>query len=130
MSELKFNYLPASDENRQTHMWTAIGDNGGVHIWAAPSPHMGGRSWPEKFFGGIEIHSKTRMYTFGDGKPDQEKCWLIGCPCYHDGSSLYFSERIEPLIRHAPEPFPEHIHEYMNDILADWYQDKFARKCA
>lgn len=130
MNNLTFNYIPASEENRNTHMWTAVGENGGVHIWAAPQPQLEGRYWPEKFFGGVEIHSKVRLYEFGDGKPSHDNCWLLGCPCHHDGSSLYFSERIEPLIRHEPQPFADHIHEYMNAILFDWYRDRFEKEAA
>lgn len=131
MSNLTFNYIPAGEENGNRHMWTAVGENGGVHIWACEyRPESMLISWPEKFYGGVEIHSKTRLYDFGDDKPSHDECWLLGCPCYHDGSSLYFSERIEPIIRDQPQPFAPHIHEYMNFILADWYGDKFKREAA
>jgi hypothetical protein len=121
MGEIKYSYIAPHDDVTR-HIWTAIGDNSGVHVWA--EPHS------EKFYGGVEVHSKTRLYDFGDGKPDNDDCWLLGCPCWHDGSSLYFSERIEPFIRHAEQPFGSHINEYMNAIMYDWYQSRFkAEEC-
>ena len=121
MSDLVYNYLPPEGEITR-HMWTVVGDNGAVHVWAEPSSPVPFRDWPERFYGGIEIHSKTRLYDFGDGKPSHDECWLLKCPCWHDGSSLQFSEQVEP--------FGPAIHEFVNSILFDRYQSYFARRCA
>jgi hypothetical protein len=123
MANLEYNYLPPEGETTR-HMWTAIGDKGAIHIWAEPVPSEGWR-WPEEYYGGVEKHSKTPVYDFNSDKPDHEECWLLKCPCWHDGSSLYFSERIEPLLRHVDTPFPPHINEYMNAIMLDWYRSHF-----
>lgn len=127
MTDLKYEYIPPHDDVTR-HMWTAVGEDGGVHIWA--EPHTRDLGWGEKFYGGVEVHSKTRLYDFGDGKPDHDDCWLLGCPFWHDGSSLYFSERIEPMLRNEAEPFGGHITGYMNAILFDWYQSRFGRDAA
>jgi len=129
MSDLKYNYLPPSGEVTR-HMWTVVGDNGGVHIWAEPHREEFAEKWGERFYGGVEIHSKVNIHSYGDGKPDHEECWLLGGPCYHDGSSLFFSENIEPFIRHAGVPFGNNVHEYMNTYLHDWYQSHFGRNVA
>lgn len=125
MNDLVYEYVPPKNDVTR-HMWTAVGDNGGVHIWAEPTPE--GFRWGEKFYGGIEVHSKTRLYEFGDGSPDHDTCWLLGCPCWHDGSSLYFSERIEPILRSERAPFNNAVNGYMNAILFDWYQSRFGLK--
>ena len=54
--------------------------------------------------GGIEIHSPKPLYQgHGDGKPDQERCWLLKAPCWHDGSSLQASEVWIPKLRWCNE---------------------------
>lgn len=125
MTELKYAYIPpAGDITR--HMWTLVGENGGIHIWAEPTSDA---FRGEQFYGGIETHSKKRVYDW-DAAPSHEDCWLLGCPCWHDGSSLYFSERIEPLIRNMPTPFDAAVHEFMNAILFDWYRSRFEEEQA
>lgn len=129
MGELVFNYsAPDGGDNRQ-HIWSVVGEKGGVHVWAAPQHPDLAKKWGEKFYGGVEVHSRTRLYDFGDGAPNHKDCWLLKGPCWHDGSSLYFSENIEPIIRHYDGEFPPHITEYINGILADWYSSKFSMRC-
>lgn len=123
MSEVVYSYI-APEGKINCHTWTAVGQKGGIHIWAEPTP-VGMSFRSEQYYGGIEKHSKAPMYSFNADKPDHSECWLLKCPCWHDGSSLYFSERIEPLLRDVETPFPDHIHEYMNRIMHDWYSSHF-----
>lgn len=125
VEELVFGY---SHENGK-HTWSVVGPLGGVHIWASVAPEIPGFYREERFYGGIEVHWRNPHY---DGwhdpeKPHHDDCWLTGGPCWHDGSSLYFSEHLEPMLRHAPEPFGEGIHEYMKAECLDWYRDKMRR---
>ncbi|AKF13277.1 hypothetical protein PHIN3_10 [Sinorhizobium phage phiN3] len=113
MTELVYNYIAANEDNHNTHLWTAIGDKGGIHVWACPSPE--GYGLHEYFYGGIEVHRKM-------SEGNHETCWLLGCACQHDGSSLYFSERIEPMFRHAPLPFGSAVHEWVYTHLHSWYE--------
>ncbi|AGR47644.1 hypothetical protein SmphiM12_012 [Sinorhizobium phage phiM12] len=115
MTELVYNYIAATEDNHNTHMWTAVGDKGGIHVWACPSPE--GYGIHESFYGGIEVHRKMN-----EGEGNHETCWLLGCACQHDGSSLYFSERIEPMFRHAPLPFADAVHEWVYVHLHSWYE--------
>jgi hypothetical protein len=123
MATLEFNYLPPEGDIKR-HLWTAIGENGAIHIWAEPQPTDW--KWPERYFGGIEKHSKVPMYDYNADRPDHPECWLLKCQWWHDGSSLYFSDHIEPLLRNVETPFPKHITEYMNAIMLDWYRSHFA----
>jgi hypothetical protein len=122
--ELIYGFKPATVENDR-HIWSVVGPAGGVHIWAAPSPWKPGDRFygQEMFYGGIEVHSRTPMY--GD-HASQDECWLIGGPCWHDGSSLYFSESIEPRLRGYKDEWSEGVHEYMRFKLFDWYQSNLA----
>ena len=118
---LKYIYSPPSSDNRVAHIWSVVGDNGGVHIHARLYSMPGSES---EYLGGVEVHSKAPMY---DGQPvSHSDCWLIGCPCYHDGTSLYFSEQIAPRLRGGPE-FADAIHEMIYSELFDWYQQRLAR---
>lgn len=120
---LAYAYIAPEGEVKR-HMWTLVGPNGAVHIWAEPAPDA--MSWGDKYFGGVEIHSPKRLYKSDwAAEPLHAECWLLKCPCWHDGSSLYFSERIEPLIRHEEAPFDGHVHSFINNVLFDWYQSRF-----
>jgi hypothetical protein len=55
--------------------------------------------------------------------PSQDKCWLLHCPCWHDGTSLYASETVIPFWLVAP-----HDHERMFQFLIREYEDRFIPK--
>jgi len=116
MSDLFYNYDKMTSD-RDRHTWSVVGPAGGVHIWACPMPE--GFNYGERFYGGVEVHSRH-----GEGEPHHKNCWLIGGPCWHDGSSLYFSENIEPILRNSDAEFPSSVHEYINAELLDWYRSK------
>ena len=123
MSVLSYNYIPDSEENRPTHIWTLVGPLGAVHIWAAPQPETPFKTG--EFYGGIECHHPNPL-----GDSDQKEapipvCWLTGKPCWPEGSSLAFEERIEPVLGCSPRPFPQYIHEFVKSELHRWYRDQF-----
>lgn len=119
MTHLKYNYIPASPDNGNTHMWTALGEAGAIHIWGVHRPDD---PWSNaNYYGGIELHSKKPLYDSAP-EPIEEKCWLHGERCWHDGSGLYFSDAIEPMIRHEQLPFSEAVNEFMYSVLYNWYK--------
>jgi hypothetical protein len=72
--------------------WGVAGKTAGVHIWCSSDFHCGG----------FELHSAVQMYGLDEArKPDNETCWLIGRPCYHDGSSLWWKEKGRHLVADA-----------------------------
>jgi len=125
LSDLVYNYIPASEDNRNTDMWTVVGDRGAVHIWVVENPDS---SWGETHYGGIEVHSKKPMYGC-DRPPSHTDCWLLGGDCWHDGSSLYFSERICPMLRFGKDEITNEwhsaVHSYMESVLHSWYNSNF-----
>jgi hypothetical protein len=96
---LRFEYRFSFRAGRERHDWNLIGVAGAVGIWAEPS--SGSFSYGENWYGGVEVHSAKPFDYSNAAQPSQELCWLLLKPCWHDGSSLFFSERIEHAI---PEP--------------------------
>ena len=117
----QFNFTVENEgEPRKRFVWSCKGEKGGVHIWAqfTEEPICG-----EKCYGGIEVHYPFKPYDFAPDEPHHDKCWLLDGPCWHDGSSLYFSERIQPMVE-SYEDEPEKIIEFINAELHDWYVSK------
>lgn len=122
-AEPGFNDLPH-------HTWWIKGERGGVHIWARQSKL---NDWPTEWIGGVEVHHASPPDDSGWYKPDKPShtdCWLLDGPCWHDGTSLYFSERITP---HFPWPdsptandFDNLPHSYIGFELVWWFNERFA----
>jgi hypothetical protein len=90
---IAWRYEASVRAGRLSHTWAITGDRGAIHVNAYYSEHPKlGREW----YGGIEAHSPINQSEYGDGKPSHEHCWLLNGPCWHDGSSLQFSEEIAP----------------------------------
>lgn len=104
------------------HVWTCIGRYGAMHFHVTDM----GEKWAqehgrdERFSGGLEIHYRTPPDYMAEQAPSQDKCWLIGCPCWHDGTSLYAHETLIPMWRAAPDD-----HERMFRILIHEYEVRF-----
>lgn len=124
MSELQYDYALWNEEGREPrHVWSVVGEDGGIHIWAVEkSPGLAAR-FGGRFYGGIESH--WRRSPYGEDEPHHEDCWLLKGPCYHDGSSLYFEENIAPMLGSIKgDAVPDGIHEYLKSELAEWYRSK------
>lgn len=116
-----FNDLPF-------HTWWIKDGDGGVHVWARQAKL---ENWPTEWIGGVEVH--YAVPPSGDGwfkrnEPSHAECWLIDGPCWHDGSSLYFSERVAPRMPHPDSDYANDFdrlpHRLIGFILIDWFQDK------
>lgn len=84
-----------SNENDRT-IFALVGEPGGVHFWAQRSSAIIAGIGDE-YYGGIESHKRTKPDWSDNEKPDNEDCWLLKGPCWHDGSSLQASEYYIPL---------------------------------
>lgn len=114
MSDLVF----FEEYNDGRHIWACRNELGGIHIWAQEfnSPFAFC-----SYYGGIEVHSPKQVYDFSP-EPSHESCWLIGGPCWHDGSSLWFQEQIIPYIR---EFGINNLLPILKPILTDWHTSNF-----
>ena len=126
MSDILTNYTFDPKAKNPRHIWSVKSPKGACHIWAVENPpNM--PFYGELYYGGIEIHSPTPMY--GDAPPHHEKCWLLDAPCWHDGSSLQFSEQIEPILRlELNGEFSQSVHSYILEVCFRRYQDCFDRE--
>lgn len=124
MSDLEFGFEMLGNR----HCWWVRGPKGGAHIWAAATDEDFRQRFGEHFYGGIECHSPKPLYDY-DGyssEPHHEECWLLKGPCWHDGSSLQFSETIEPMMRNVKDL--RSLDEFMNAELLDRYRSWFDRE--
>ena len=107
-----WTYQVVIRDGRLTHLWSLTNDDGGIHISANLSEWRGSQEW----MGGCETHyANPPDYMAGHG-PSNEHCWVLGKPCWHDGSSLYFSENVAPML---PNPWGENPHDmqsYHHDL--------------
>lgn len=81
------------------HSWSLVGPIGGVSL------HVSIMDDDAKFPDptcGLEFHHSHRageIYPVNQEAPHHTPCWLIGEPCWHDGTSLYASETIWPEVQ-------------------------------
>ena len=103
------------------YTWAAVGPAGAVHIWAQMNSDDDAARWGDRYIGGVECHWPATIET-----AHHPECWLLKGPCCHDGTSLYFSESIGPML--SPENIEsEIITQYIQSELHDWYQSKIAK---
>ena len=78
------------DKERKTHTWAVRGDNGGLHVWIRDS----GRDDANfgRYLGGMESHYHSPPEYMENSPPHHDDCWLLGGPCWHDGTSMYVTE--------------------------------------
>jgi hypothetical protein len=105
----RFEYRFSIKDGHERHDWIASGEFGAINIWAEPSTPGFGDRW----YGGIEGHAKSPADYQDAEKPTHNLCWLLLGPCWHDGSSLQFSEEVEPRL-----PWPTG-NAMSGDVLAD-----------
>ena len=108
------------------HIWWIKNADGAVHIWARMSEWNGRKEW----IGGVECHWPMAQEGWLGGEPSHADCWLIGGHCWHDGTSLYFSEHIAPFLPYPwdkePHDMPERVHHYIAYELADWHRSRIS----
>lgn len=104
------------------HTWVLKGEKGAVHIHAFLVKEItGDNSWD--WLGGIEMHKPVP-----DEEANHKHCYILGGPCYHDGSSLQFSEQVAPRLPHSKSENPhdmEYAHQMVYNILMDRYNSWF-----
>lgn len=118
---LVFDYRFTIRNDRERHDWSLIGDSGAINVWAQPAGDAA--IFNEPWYGGVEVHHATRPDYLSEAA-SHDLCWLLLKPCWHDGSSLFFSERIGPFL---PTPTCDPIgsnvtHTRVLHHLNDWFQ--------
>lgn len=96
-----------------THLWSLANEDGGIHISASISPFRGQYYW----VGGCETHYAKCPDYMDANKPSHEHCWVLGAPCWHDGSSLYFSENVAQMLPNPWGEHPNHMDGYHHEAV-------------
>lgn len=126
---MAWTYRAIVKAGRVTHLWSLANEDGGIHISASISEWSdGAREW----LGGCETHyAKCPDYMDPD-KPSHEHCWVLGAPCWHDGSSLYFSENVAPYLPNpwdaSPHNMEPHHHERVSFELRYLHRLRFSEE--
>lgn len=108
---------------RLEHIWVLANEAGGIHVnaWASDPQWCDGR-----WIGGIEVHWPTTPEWAAAEKPHHEHCWVLGKPCWHDGSSLQFSEQIAPVLTQHTNIMDESDHSAVLSVMLSWHRSHFA----
>lgn len=76
------------------HSYELIGARGGINVhFSGPHRYDNQDNWAA----GIEFHYRQPPDYMKDDAPSHNRCWLLECPCWHDGSSMWAQERFLPL---------------------------------
>lgn len=74
------------------HQWSLVAADGGLHLHITDLGIKHEEKYHERYSGGIEVHWRSPPDYMKDKPPSHDECWLLKCPCWHDGSSLQVSE--------------------------------------
>lgn len=77
--------------------FAVTGEMGGIHFHVRTPQNAEDDTYSHGDCG-IEIHSRSRLYSH-QGDADDARCWLLGSPCWHDGSTLIAREHYLPLYK-------------------------------
>ncbi len=91
------------------HAWGVVDEHGGVHIDIRVSPNG-------EVNGGLEFHYR-KPRGCDDPLPSHEHCWLLGCPCWHEGTSLGAGPYESIFRAYHIDDFPA-LHERMFEMIA------------
>lgn len=103
-----------------THNWELVGPNGGIHF------HFNElKDYPTT--AGLEFHHSRSANYQPDTAPDHIKCPLTGEPCWHDGTSLYATESVLPVVQSM---LASGDHNGVFSVLEHEYKKHFDREAA
>lgn len=123
--EATYQYHAVMRAGRVTHQWCLSSKLGGVHVHGWRTLY-GDRHFHE-WMGGIEVHLPHRG-EYGSETPSHEHCWLIDGPCWHDGTSLGFSEQVAPYLPEDTDELRDRDHIQAVAVLASWFRAKIVEQ--
>lgn len=101
------------------NVWSFRGPEGGVTFHASTTNGYGTTC-------GLEFHvASWSSFRDKESPPDHVNCEIVGGPCWHDGTSLYATENLWPII----EPLlDEGDHDGIFRILEREYERRFGER--
>lgn len=106
--------------------WSLVGDKGAVHAWAQFAPDAVRAITHERTYGGIECHFKSKPYEHYPTEAPIKDCWLTGCDCWADGSSLAY-DKLRPLVEDYADDIRK-VDEFVYAELESWYRSHFGKE--
>lgn len=103
------------------HEWTVECAHGIAHLHITEPPSDSDRD--REALGGIEMHYRHPPKHREDDAPDHQKCSVMGCPCWHDGSTMAAERAVTRLV--GAGFVPDHdamfgeVSSFLGGILAD-----------
>lgn len=94
-----------------------VGRHGGVHLHVSGPHNYDGE---DHYSAGLEVHYRSPPEYMQNDPPSHDECWLLKCPCWHDGTSLYAQEGYLQIVLMA-------AHEHVFRKLASDADDYFAK---
>lgn len=82
--------------------YNLVGVRGGVNLHAVRLIRPEGDA-PFAWSGGLEFHFRAAPSGREGEPPDHDECWLLHCPCWHEGSGLIVNEVYAPLLEEGRE---------------------------
>lgn len=86
------SWVPEKENPR--YMFAVACEVAGVHFWVEET---GLESGQFRYIGGVENHYATPPDYMKNDPCSNEFCWLLGKPCWHDGSSLLAEDKYIPI---------------------------------
>lgn len=120
--EATYQYHAVMRAGRVTHQWCLSSKLGGVHVHGWRTSYAD--AYRPEWMGGIEVHLPHRG-EHGSEQPSHEHCWLLDGPCWHDGTSLGFSEQVAPYLPDTDE-LRDADHRMVVSTLASWFRSSVA----
>lgn len=80
------------------HSYELIGRWGGLALNITDFGDENIKILGQRYSAGLECHYRQPPNYMSDAPPSHDKCSVLGgCPCWHDGTSLYAQEHFVPL---------------------------------
>lgn len=75
------------------HNWIVVGARIGVNLHITDLGEKDAKEFNcDRYSGGIEVHYRSPSDYMKDDAPSHNHCWVLECPCWHDGSSMQATE--------------------------------------
>lgn len=109
----RYKYVVAFAHGSWSHDYEIIGAKGGANLHVT-GPNRYGEQ--DHWTAGLELHSRSPIGG-EDKAPTFDKCWLLNCPCWHDGTTTFAEEQLLPL-------FMDGDHRLIFRRMIDWADEK------
>lgn len=92
----RYKYTATLFAGKWRHDYQIIGRHGGMNFHVDDFGESN-KHFPQRYSAGLEIHYREPPAYMDDQPPSHDMCWLLRCPCWHDGTTAYAEEALLPL---------------------------------